>query len=60
MNRKQVFQLEIEYIKKDIKEGINDEAELIKRSKQRRLIPNRLRYLWRSNCYNHAEKTFVK
>ena len=56
MNRKQIFELEIEYIIIDLKNGIKDKKELITKSKKRSLIPINLRYLWDERCLLKAHK----
>ncbi len=58
MNRKQVFELELEYVLKDMIEGINHQQELITRSKKRKIIPPNLRYMWRNKCYLPARVAF--
>ena len=54
MNRKQVLELEIEYILKDLKEGISSKVKLVARSQQRKLIPINKRDNWIEECYRPA------
>ena len=55
MNRKQVFDLEVEYIINDLKSGVREKDSLISRSKKRRLIPANIRYLWEQKCLQKAK-----
>ena len=56
MNRKQIFEIETEYVLNDLKEGVSDTTELIIRFKKRKLIPENLRYMWELKCYEQAKK----
>ena len=56
MNRKQIFELEKEYLLRDIRGGIKDKGTLIERSKLRKLIPANLRALWEEKCFITAMK----
>tara|TARA_B100001250_G_C19534126_1_gene671764 strand:+ start:480 stop:674 length:195 start_codon:yes stop_codon:yes gene_type:complete len=59
MDRRQVFELETDYIIKDLRNGIKAKEELIRRSKARRLIPHNLRDLWYQQCFLKAQQIYT-
>ncbi len=55
MNRRQILNIEIEYIVKDLSNGIRDLQTLIYNSKKRRLISHNSRNIWEDKCLRPAE-----
>ncbi len=60
MKRKQVFQLEYEYILKDFANGLKSKESFIIESKKRRLIPINLRHHWENKCYLPAKEQYSR